>query len=576
MADREDFMAVFFERRCRREILSQATYRAAGEFFLWGMLVAAVAGCQHETAATEEPAHVVQVPEIQAAQIGKGAELESGAEKRSSKSDNPNQSVGKSKSDDPSNSNSPIPNGAEPKVGKHGAGPALRPLSGSFDRHDALERIRAETADALDLRKTLVVWMVEQTPASSSLTSGLADELVRMLDSFGGDPIQPEMAVIGYADDASLLTQQPTSDSAKLRQAVGGLSKKKGDKGNPGPALKLAIDRFLDQQGRGFELIFVIVGASGGEDSKTIDESLIALRRAAVPVFGIGPKIAFGNSLTSRGPRRGQGNTNDQVQTSESVEPERIPLALSGGQSSADLTDSGYGPFGLERICRRSGGKFLRLHGERPSGWEINSETGDAKSELLAKYAPDYVNSEQYQKLLSENKCRMALHNAALFPPTFGLEPTVRLNFPKEKDEAAMARDIGTAQRAAADQDQPLQRLYDTLVAGEKERANLTGARWQAAYDLAMGQTLAAKSRLDGYNAILATIKQGKNFANADSTRWVLEPAEEVAVSSVLDKMAKNSRTYLKRVVQEHPGTPWAELAKRELRYPAGWKLVEK
>ena len=87
---------------------------------------------------------------------------------------------------------------------------------------------------------------------------------------------------------------------------------------------------------------------------------------------------------------------------------------------------------------------------------------------------------------------------------------------------------------------------------------------------------LAAKARLDGYNAMLAMLKQGKNFANPDSKRWVLEPADEIAVGSALDKMAKNSRVVLKRVVEEHPGTPWAAIAQRELRFPAGWILTEK
>ena len=40
--------------------------------------------------------------------------------------------------------------------------------------------------------------------------------------------------------------------------------------------------------------------------------------------------------------------------------------------------------------------------------------------------------------------------------------------------------------------------------------------------------------------------------------------------------MAKNSRVYLKRVVSKHKGTPWAAIAERELKYPAGWELVEK
>lgn len=32
---------------------------------------------------------------------------------------------------------------------------------------------------------------------------------------------------------------------------------------------------------------------------------------------------------------------------------------------------------------------------------------------------------------------------------------------------------------------------------------------------------------------------------------------------------------YLNRVITEHPGTPWAYLAKVELRDPLGWEWVE-
>ena len=113
------------------------------------------------------------------------------------------------------------------------------------------------------------------------------------------------------------------------------------------------------------------------------------------------------------------------------------------------------------------------------------------------------------------------------------------------------------------------------MTAGEADRPNLTGARWQAEYDLAMGQVLAAKARLDGYNTMLAVLKQGKSFTNPASKRWVLEPADEIAAASALDKMVKNSRMYLERVVTEHKGTPWAVIAQGELRHPAGWKLVE-
>ena len=145
-------------------------------------------------------------------------------------------------------------------------------------------------------------------------------------------------------------------------------------------------------------------------------------------------------------------------------------------QGSGDLIDSGYGPFGLERLCRETGGRFFRVRSGGAAGWELDPATGEVKAELLVKYAPDYVSDEQYQQLLSENKARMALYKAAQLPPLAGLGPNVQTSFPKQKDEAAPARIIKTAQQPAAERDQPLQDLYDTLSAGEADRAKLTSA----------------------------------------------------------------------------------------------------
>ncbi len=304
-----------------------------------------------------------------------------------------------------------------------------------------------------------------------------------------------------------------------------------------------------------------------------MDTLIASLKRAAVPVFGIGPAVPF--SEPSRGSARASPADSASSQRNvESFDPERIQLALYDRQGTADLTDSGYGPFTLERLCHETDGKFLRVR-NGPSGWETDPITGDIKPELLAKYAPDYVNEEQYKKLLAENKCHMALHNAAQLPPVAGLQPNIKLDFPKQKDEAKMAQQIKTAQQPAAERDQPVQQLYETLAPGEGDRPKLTGARWQVEYDLAMGLAMDAKARLDGYNTILATLKQGKNFANPDSKRWLLVPADELAASSTVDKMAKNSLTYLERVAKEHKGTPWAVVAERELKHPAGWKLTE-
>ncbi len=408
----------------------------------------------------------------------------------------------------------------------------------------------------------------------------MADHICDVLKEVSARSTAPQMAVIGYGAEPKFLVSEPTSDVEKLRSALTELSAKtrtRSEKVAPFAAVGKAIEKYLSYRKMGFEVIFVIAGASSGADLQEADELIAALKRSAVPVFGLGPAVPFDNSSDgSLQPSNASAEaTSSPKPRSESLYPERIQLELVDREAADTLTDSGYGPFGLARICRQTGGKFFRLRSGGSGGWELDPATGDVKSELLAKYAPDYVSEEQYKQLLAQNKCRLALHNAALLPPASGLPPNVRTSFAKEKDEATMAKSIKKAQQDAAERDQPLQQLYDALAPGEADRPSLTGARWQAEYDLAMGQMLAAKARLDGYNTILAVLKQGKNFAKPDSKRWVLEPADELAASSALDKMVKNSRVYLQRVVTEHPGTPWAVIAEGELRHPAGWKLVE-
>ena len=102
--------------------------------------------------------------------------------------------------------------------------------------------------------------------------------------------------------------------------------------------------------------------------------------------------------------------------------------------------------------------------------------------------------------------------------------------------------------------------------------------RWQAGYDLAIGQALAAKIRAETYNMMLAMVKtQGKfdppkKEGGRQNNTWMLQPADTVTTGSRSEKLAEKAKTYLARVVSDHPGTPWAMIAQRELEIPIGWK----
>jgi hypothetical protein len=264
--------------------------------------------------------------------------------------------------------------------------------------------------------------------------------------------------------------------------------------------------------------------------------------------------------------------------------PERIKLTFAGeNQHDEDRIDSGFGPFGLCRLTTETGGLYFTVHPNRKVGEPVPSwETAAYSSHIAAffderimrNYRPDYVSQEQYYKLLQDNRACRALVEAAQLSWTTPMED-IRRRFPRI-DDGQLARDLSVAQRTAAKLEPKITAITATLRRGEKDRPEITKPRWQAGYDLAMGRALAVEVRTLGYNAMLATAKQGLKFKNPQSDTWILRPSSNVSVNSALTKEAADAQKYLERVVADHPGTPWAMLAQQELQEPLGWQWTER
>jgi hypothetical protein len=75
--------------------------------------------------------------------------------------------------------------------------------------------------------------------------------------------------------------------------------------------------------------------------------------------------------------------------------------------------------------------------------------------------------------------------------------------------------------------------------------------------------------------ALYPSPPRSSNRANESSSAWFIEPADACETESTIKKLAKRAKTYLQRVIDEHPGTPWAKIAAAELRSPMGWTWKE-
>jgi len=460
----------------------------------------------------------------------------------------------------------------------------------------AVHRITSEIEKYVEVGPTLVIWLIDRTSSSFPLASACLPAARQFYQSesvrqWSADDNQMLLTAVAALDDkVELLLDPPSSNPQSVRDAFDKISQSAGGKELTFAAVGQLLKRYENLRIEKRQIVIVLITDEAGDDSALVDEIAIALKKHVIPVYAIGYAAPWGqtNPFRKTSPGTKGGDTAAEQPDEwpshgpESLYSERVhlPVSTSGfGFRSAeldDLVDSGFGPFGIERLCRAGGGAFLAIRRTAgsfstfgatrtwPTGAEIGFDTA-----VVARYAPDYVPAEDYKKLIASNKARQALHEAAKTGRADILD-NPNLSFPKVDNEAQMKRQLDEAQQVSARVAPQLDRLYETLLPGETDRDRLESPRWQVEFDYALGRVIAAKVRNDGYNQMIAALKAGKGPKGAST--YVLEPADNYETSSALKKMADKARTYLERVVKEHPGTPWAKFAQDDLKVPMGWK----
>jgi hypothetical protein len=464
----------------------------------------------------------------------------------------------------------------------------LREVSRAEDL--ATKRVTTAIRESIEIGPTLVVWLIDTTPSARDIVhevSAAAENFYESPEAIGWSKSEETpllTAIVGFDSEVEFLLDPPAHDSKK---AIDGFEKIRAGSGNRATtfgAIKQALDKYLPLRTRDRrEVLFVVVTDKAGDDAKLVEEIIEPVRKQAIPVYCIGLPAPWGET-NPFAPNCKEPSDKFPTIGPESVMSERVEIehwnAGNFTGTHTDLVDSGFGPFALERLCRASKGQFFALrpglgYGYRavsalvwPNGNELRFDDS-----VVSRYAPDYVNEAEYRKLLSENRACAALVEAAKVPKV-QMEGQPGSLFAKA-DEAKMAKTLSGAQQFAARNLPPVDHLLEILVKGEPDRPKLAHPRWQAEFDLAIGRVMAAKARLDGYNSMIAALKRGKTFKNADSKSWKLVSADNFETESTIKKMADKAKMYLDRVVNEHPKTPFATIAEEELKLPLGWAWEE-
>ena len=442
----------------------------------------------------------------------------------------------------------------------------------------AIDRIVQEIATSLRQRKTLVVWLMDESLSMEGRREAIANRFKGIYNQLGQLDVGADeglrTGIIGYGKDIHVLQEEPTADLEKLLAAVGSIKNDVSGEERVFGAVNEALRVYLKEKRRmKANMMLILVTDERGDDYNLLEDTVRKCAREGVKAYCVGNASVFGREkgyITTTWEADGETFTEDLPADMgpETVAAEGLQLPFwTASARGLDRMSSGYGPYTLSRLCAETGGVFFLAEDGNRKRWDPT---------IMRQYSPDYRPTKDYLRQLSTNSAKAALVNAGKQTLIDGDDiPIPQLRFQANTDNI-LRQQITEAQKPLATLDYYIQALQNVLEQGERDRDKLDSDRWRASYDLAMGRTLAMRVRALGYNAMLAEMKSNpKTFEKEGNNQWVLGPSEDVNAGATVRKLHKKALQYLTRVIDEHPGTPWEFLASVELGDPLGWEWRE-
>lgn len=438
----------------------------------------------------------------------------------------------------------------------------------------AVDRLAWEIANSLREGKTLVVWCFDVSPSLKKRREAIADRVENVYKQLTALNVNSDKAltsaVVSFSDKYKFVTPEPVTETEEVVEAVRSIESESSGDENVFSAVYAAANKWLShRQKNARRMMMVVVTDERGSDADAMLEKTIAItKKYGIRCYIVGDAALFGRDKIETPFVLESGEEVIGVMESgpETMYADLVRLPYWGINSGGlEQMSSGFGPYALTRLAAETNGLYL-----------IAKESGRQRfdPQVMRDYAPDYRPKPVIDKDIGKNKAKQSLLTVAQMALVNSL-PTPLLEFPAEND-TVLRLAITEAQKPVADLDYKLQAYQAQLEQAEKDRPKIAEARWQVAYDLAMGRVLALRARCYGYNLMLAEMKVNpKKFETQGSNRWRLVPSNKVDSGQAVKKMVAKTNDYLNRVIDQHNGTPWQILAEREKGAPLGWEWKE-
>jgi len=451
-------------------------------------------------------------------------------------------------------------------------------LRQSGTAEDAVSGLGGDIAGRLRKGNLLVVWMFDASLSMAADRQAAGKQMIRVfveLDRSPRDlPYHHSQALMCFGQWSQQLVA-PTRRWKEVTETVPLVPNDTSGIENVFTALEYAIPEYRKSWKE--QLLFIVWTDESGNDVDKLESTIALCREHDVSVSVVGPTAVLGRP---RGLQFFQFNQQwswwlpvDKGPDAGLLQLVQLPHWFGGPPANA--MPSGFGPYGLVRLSRQTGGSFTLY-----DRW---AERSRFRLEDLRAYLPDYRDRTAARSDIEKSGLRRAVVEAAEItaraecrdPPQFSFDWPLYHTPAEFRRElrSALDRDLPYVQSTIPLIDEALKRLGDPYLEVELQRE--PSPRWRANYLLAKGRLLAMSVRAREYvhlaSEILAdrVVEPGSNEAD-------FQPYGTLLAGDLARQHERQARELLRRCAEGHPHTPWAELAKLEGQYPFSLRFEQR
>ena len=444
----------------------------------------------------------------------------------------------------------------------------------------AVDRIAVEILRRLEQGRTLVVWAFDASGSLQAERQRLGKHIETVYTHIGQLDENHLAAdkglltlVVAFGQDRKAMTPKPTAELSEILEAIGDVPTDETGIESTFTTVSEIVNRwghYKDQAGQAYHPMVIVVTDEVGDDENRLEEAIERAVRAKVPVYVLGSQAIFGrvegymDYVDPKTKHVFHGIPVRQGPESAMLEQIRLPFWYDGPQY--DILEAGFGPYALSRLASATGGIYFvtRFTGRR-MGFDPMR---------MREYKPDWVRRDQYEAAIAKSPLRQAILNAGQVTQQ-RLPGMPSLVFPAVESpefKEVMAANQALAERTAYTVDEALGPINAVgQIAGPRDLPALAGPLRPHPGPAAGHEGPLLRVQL----GLRRLKKDPPKFKSPRANAWRLVPDSSVQYSEKAAAAARDADRLLHRVIDEHPETPWALLAQRELKDPFGFKWVE-